>query len=138
MQKLKFILASNPALTSLGKSADAQQQIQAVWRQIVPAELAPYAEAGALQHKRLTVLVANNAVAAKIKFLSPHLLQQLRHHQIQVSTLRTQLMHPNTPRKAPPARVLPAKAASALQEFAEQHPSELAENIQKLLRHAKK
>jgi hypothetical protein len=137
MQKLKFILASNPALTNLGKSADTQQHIQAVWRQVVPEELAAYAEAGALQHKRLTIMVSNNAVAAKIKFLTPHLLQQLRQRQLEVSTLRTQLLLPTSARKAHPTRVLPNKAAEALQQFAEQHPSELAQNIKRLLRHAK-
>jgi hypothetical protein len=137
MQKLKSILANDPALRSLTQSAKAQQQIQQAWAKAVPAELADFCQAGALQNKRLTILVANNAVAAKIKFLMPHIVGALQAQQLPVSTLRTQLLSTNKPRPKP-QRSLPNAAATSLASFAQGQNTPLAQQIQQFLAKAKK
>ena len=138
MQKLKTILASNPALSPLGQQAEAQHAIQRAWAKVVPSELTEFCQAGALQNKRLTVLVANNAAAAKIKFLMPHLVAALQAEKLAVSTLRTQLLSGYAPRKAPPQRSLPKQGSQALQQLADQLSSPLAEQIRHLLANVKK
>lgn len=138
MQKLKNILAQHQALADLTVSAQSQLKLQQVWNQVVPSELARYCQAGALQNKRLTVLVENNAIAAKIKLLTPHLILALQAEQLAVSTLRTQLLTSQQPRQARPLRSLPPCASQSLAQLAEAGDSPLAQQIQHFLAHAKK
>ena len=138
MQKLKTILASNPALSPLAHHADAQLAIQRAWNKVVPNELAEFCQVGALQNRRLTVLVANNAVAAKIKFLMPHLIAGLQAEKLAVSTLRTQLLSTHKPSKIAPQRKLPKQGSEALAQLADQLSSPLADQIRHLLANVKK
>ncbi len=138
MQKLKSILASNPTLSPLAELTQAQLNIERAWARVVPSELADFCQVGALQNKRLTVLVANNAIAAKIKFLMPSLIISLRAENLVVSTIKIQLLSlPNTG-KTSPQRSLPKQGAQALQQFAEQLDSPLADQIRHFLANAKK
>ena len=138
MQKLKTILTNNPALSSLAQHAQAQQAIQQAWAKVVPSELNDFCQVGGLQNKRLTVLVANNAVAAKIKFLMPHLIAGLQAQKLGVSTLRTQLLSQASAGKPAPQRCIPKQGTQSLEQLAEQLSSPLGEQIRRLLAHAKK
>ena len=90
MQLINAILKDS-ALSKLADRAQELTSTQKVWNEIVPAQLKQYAQAGNIQHKRLTVHVENGAIAAKIKLLLPSLLTKLQKQGIEITSIRVQV-----------------------------------------------
>jgi hypothetical protein len=123
--------------SALSKLADRAQELtstQKVWNEIVPAQLKQYAQAGNIQHKRLTVHVENGAIAAKIKLLLPSLLTKLQKQGIEITSIRVQVqVQSKVDKPVKPPRRVSDSASKNLQSLAKQlEGSELGDALNRL------
>ncbi|MDD2834238.1 MAG: DciA family protein [Methylotenera sp.] len=107
MQRFNVLLQQTElsALSHRNKEAHAAQTI---WAQIAPDNLAELSHINSIKNGQLTVLAHNNAVAAKIKLLSPSLLIQLEKKGYEVTAIRVKVQV----KSAPQAKTQPRKSLS--------------------------
>ncbi len=133
MQLINAIL-KNSALSKLADKANELTSIQKIWNEIVPAPLRPHAQAGNIQHKRLTVHADNGAIAAKIKLLLPSLLTKLQKQGLEITSIRVQVdIQFKEEKAAKPSRHLSTNASKSIQNLADQlEGSELGDVLARL------
>lgn len=139
MRRLKALFKENTELLVLSGVASKLVELQQIWDAIVPPPLRPYARAGGVQHRRITVFADNAPVAAKLKLLAPSLLKNLQNKGVDVTSIRVEVQVISRARQTrrPPLK-LSAKAAASLESLAETLPeSPLATSLQRLARHAR-
>ncbi|MBS0497174.1 MAG: DUF721 domain-containing protein [Proteobacteria bacterium] len=72
------LLGKTPEYTHLFKLAQKLREDQSTFFKLIPAQLTQYCSLGRTKDSRLTVLVGNGAIAAKLKQISPSLLLKLQ------------------------------------------------------------
>ncbi len=78
LQLINAIFKSNTELKALSQQVSELTAVQKLWQEIIPGALKNQTQAGAIEHKRLTIYALNGAVAAKIKLLFPACLQNYK------------------------------------------------------------
>ncbi len=129
------------SLAQMQRQASALHKINQLWLSNLPENLRAHSMASQLTNGLLTVTATQNAVAAKIKLLSPSLLIQLKNQGLEVTAIqvKVQVISALKPQKIKPRRQLSLQTAQQLEAFAKtMQGSDLAESLQRLADHSKK
>ncbi|ROH86358.1 DUF721 domain-containing protein [Pseudomethylobacillus aquaticus] len=111
--------------------------MQAVWKTTVPEALQPYLHVGRLQDHELVVFATNGSVAAKLRLLTPTMLNKLQKQGLEVTSIRVrvQVLSASQP-SIKPKRTVSTAASRQLQQLAESlGESPLSEVIKRLASH---
>lgn len=117
------------------KSAFAQQ----VWEAIVPDDLLKLTQALTIRQETLYVTTEHNAVAAKVKLLTPNILTRLSKLNLNVTAIQVKVqVKSEIPTSSPIQRKLSKKAANHLMEAAASlEDGPLAQSLAKIAKHSK-
>ena len=85
---IQQVISDCDVLTRLAQRLQASQTRFAAIRRVVPAPLMPHMSAGPVDEAGWSLLVANTAVAAKLRQLQPMLEQQLQSEGLSPSVIR--------------------------------------------------
>ncbi len=91
---VKTALAKSAPLASLMQRLRASQQCLQAIQPLLPLALAAYVQAGPLDDEGWTLLVANNAISAKLRQLQPLMLQVLTEQGLKVTAIRIRIQSP--------------------------------------------
>lgn len=137
MQHFNAFLKHDQKLAQLSEKAQSLTALRKLWDTVTPEALKQYTHACDIEHKRLTVLASNAAVAAKIKLLLPSLLTKLQKHGLEVTSIRVRVqVQSNTKKPMKIPRKLDTHAACQLENLANQidNNPELTSILKKLAR----
>lgn len=139
MQPLNELLKES-APNALQVRYAQMQAAEKIWREIAPHPLAQHAQAIAIKNQQLTLLVSNNAVAAKIKLLSPSLLIRLEKQGCEITAIRVKVQVKSTaPLPVKPIKTLSHEAISQLKKLEKSlFGSPLGDAISRVIQHAQK
>lgn len=123
-----------PFLDELSSHQQSAFAAQSVWEIIAPENFVSMSKAVSIKNQRLNITTPHNAVAAKIKFLTPNLLQKLQLAEIEVNAIHVKVEVQSTPQtKQKPLRTLSKNAANNLKKLAKNiHGSPLADSLIRL------
>ncbi|PKO63793.1 MAG: DUF721 domain-containing protein, partial [Betaproteobacteria bacterium HGW-Betaproteobacteria-17] len=114
MQRFNILL-QQPELNALNRRNLESQTAQTIWAEIAPGNLAELSHANSIKNGQITVLANNNAVAAKIKLLSPSLLIQLEKKGYEVTAIQVKVQVKSAPQtKSKPNKALSIEARNQL------------------------
>lgn len=118
-QRLNSFFAGSPELRELTHRARRLAALQLAYRKATPPTLARASRVIGFEQHTLTVGADNTAIAAKLRQLAPHILQQLQGDGMEVTGIRikVQVSYPA------PAQ---AHEGRALRETGRRHLAELA------------
>lgn len=129
-----------PFASALKAHSEQSAFAQQVWEAIAPNELLSLTHAITIRDDKLVITTAHNAVAAKVKLLTPNILTRLSKLNLNVTAIQVKVqVKSEKPVKSTVQRKLSKnaanhiKAASALLE-----DGPLAESLAKLAKHADK
>ena len=94
---LQDIIGGDPVFGSLKARLKHMAPLQEALQQALPAALRPHAQVTGLEGARLQVQVSSQAVAAKLRMLSPSLIRSLQRLTPDISTLQFQVAPPASP-----------------------------------------
>lgn len=106
---LQDILHRDQAFGALQSQVQSLTALQRAWQAALPESLRPYSRVVGMEGGRLLVETESNAMAAKLRQLTPSLARAIAQVQPEISTLRLQVA-PSASRMA--ARVRPAQPLS--------------------------
>lgn len=96
MQRFNTLL-NKPELNALSVHNQQTQVAQKLWEAIAPDNLAQFSQASSIKNQQFTIHANNNAVAAKIKLLSPNLLLKLQKQGCEVTSIRVKVQVKSSP-----------------------------------------
>jgi len=108
-----------PFLSALNAHEDVARQAEAIWRVIAPDNLAELSRGINIKNQKLIITTQHNSVAAKIKFLTPTLLSNLKKQEYEVTAIQVKVQVKSvapTPPKTP--KIISPHAASNLKTLA--------------------
>jgi phenylalanyl-tRNA synthetase alpha subunit len=108
-----------PFLDELSSHQQSAFAAQSVWEIIAPDNFASISKAVSIKNQQLNITTTHNAVAAKIKFLTPNLLQKLQLAEIEVNAIHVKVEVQSIPQqKQKPLRKVSKNAANKLNQLA--------------------
>lgn len=124
-------------LVSQTHHADALAQ---TWQRTVPEALATLSVPTQLKEHKLIVMCKSNAIAAKVKLLSPSLVIALQKQGLDLNTIQAKVQVKSSPEAKPKtARQLSNQALVSLNALEKQlHNTALGNAILKIMRNAKR
>lgn len=134
-RSLAQIIDESPELKRLAETSRHAEQLQRIYLETVPAELAPYCRVGFAHGGILCVFADNGAVAAKLRQLVPRVLAHFRLRNRDFNSIRIGVQvdrrRPPMPRGSP--KSLTPKALETIRKSAETlPPSPLKDALRKL------
>ena len=136
-RKVSEILDADDALGNVAAASRRVQQLQRIYLEAVPAAFSRASRVGWARAGVVSVIASNGAVAAKLRQLSPRILEGFRRHGLEFNSMRIEVQvdaglgRPGArPREPLPAVALDA-IESALRSVA---PSPLRAALQRLAR----
>lgn len=114
-KNLRAYLDSAAGIAALLPQAERLIELRRIYRSIVPQQLSRSSSIVNYKQEIVVIFAENNAIAAKIKLLSPRLVNDFVKRGLQVTGIRLEVQPGQTPRvEALPkhARLSPAGAAS--------------------------
>ncbi len=89
-------LGKNPEYTDLFNQVTQLNKMQRMLAasDVIPAHLNKHCQLGQIRHGRLTLLAENASVAAKLKHISPSLLQKIQNLGWQITTIKIMMQKP--------------------------------------------
>ncbi len=118
MERLNSLL-KHTALSALNQRHQQSEAANKIWEAVVPADLVKFCHAVEVKNHQITVLAENNAVAAKIKLLTPSLLIQLKKQECEITAIRVKVQVKSAlQNKSKPLRKLSHTAAKQLGDLA--------------------
>ncbi len=140
LQLINAIFKSNTELKALSQQVSELTAVQKLWQEIIPSALKNQTQAGAIEHKRLTIYALNGAVAAKIKLLLPSLLTKLQKQGVAISSIRVSVqVQSHAAKTDKPLRNLSSEAAEKIHSLAQKlQGSALGDSLERLAQRAKK
>ena len=88
MYSLEQAVRASPILSQVAQRVELSRQLLALVQPLLPAPLRPHVQAGPVDEAAWCLLVANPAVATKLKQLSPALLAAIQQAGHPVARLR--------------------------------------------------
>lgn len=111
---------SKTMLRNLNAHQAEAELAQQIWEAISPDTLFKISKATSIKHKTLNVVTSHNAVATKIKLLTPSLLKKLEAVDIEVTAIKVKVqVKSNAPAKPKPVKKVSDCAAKSLLNFTE-------------------
>lgn len=84
-QRLNAYFAGNPELRGLAHKAGELAALEQLYRQAIPPALAKTSRVIGFERHTLSIGADNNAVAAKLRHLAPHVLKKVQESNIEVT-----------------------------------------------------
>jgi len=111
---------------------------QQVWEAIAPNDLLPLTHAITIRGDKLIVATAHNAVAAKVKLLTPNILTRLSKLNVNVTAIQVKVqVKSETTASSTFKRKLSKNAANHLKAAVEAlEPGSLANSLAKIIKHS--
>lgn len=94
LPSVKTALAKSEPLAGLMQRLRASQQCLQAIQPVLPLALAAYVQAGPLDEDGWTLLVANNAISAKLRQLLPRMDEALSAQGLKVTAIRIRVQSP--------------------------------------------
>ena len=136
-RKVSEILDADDALGNLAAASRRVQQLQRIYLEAVPAAFSRASRVGWARAGVVSVIASNGAVAAKLRQLSPRILEGFRRHGLEFNSMRIEVQveaGPGRPGARPP-EPLPAVALDAIESALRSvAPSPLRAALQRLAR----
>jgi hypothetical protein len=123
-----------PFLRELHAREEMTHLAQTVWQAVAPENLAELSQAQEIVNQQLKLSTPHNAVAAKIKLLTPSILKTLKNQGYEVTAIHVKVQVKSTPpKKAKKIKKISHQAAHSLSTLAEKMPnSPLGEALARL------
>lgn len=123
-----------PFLRELRAREEMSHVAQTVWQQAAPENLAELSQAQEIVNQQLKLTTTHNAVAAKIKLLTPTILKTLKNQGYEVTAIHVKVqVKSDLPKKQKKLRKISPQAASNLSALADKLPNTpLAEALARL------
>lgn len=96
MQRFNVLL-NQPELKALNARNQQTQAAQKMWETIAPDNLARFSHASTIKNQQFTIFADNNAVAAKIKLLTPSLIHKLQKQGCEVTAILVKVQVKSSP-----------------------------------------
>ena len=112
MRKFRSLLNASPELKAIALQAEQVAQIQKKWAAIAPAPFNQHCRTGLVRSGLLTIYTSCNAVAAKLKILTPSLLKKLQKEGVEVTSICVQVQVESKPRMPTARRLHVSRAAT--------------------------
>ena len=117
------LLSGTGGIPALVPQARRLLQIRQILADLLPDALARYCTVANYKHGKLVVFAENNAIAAKLRLLSPTLCDRLSDRGVQVTEMDIGVQAPEAAReKAAKSAQLTGSAVASLAELASQLP----------------
>ncbi|MCC6535101.1 MAG: DUF721 domain-containing protein [Burkholderiales bacterium] len=115
-RKLSEILSTASELGKLGAAAQRVEQLQRIYVEAVPAELSRLSHVGWARAGVLSITASNGAVAAKLRQVTPRVLDRMRRRGFEFNSMRIEVQVARTPSAGSAAitKPLSSQALSAI------------------------
>ena len=136
-RKVSEILDADDALGNLAAASRRVQQLQRVYLEAVPAAFSRASRVGWARAGVVSVIASNGAVAAKLRQLTPRILDGFRRHGLEFNSMRIEVQVDAGPGKtgAGSPKELPRVALDAIENALRSvPPSPLRAALQRLAR----
>jgi hypothetical protein len=136
-RKVSEILDADDALGNLAAASRRVQQLQRIYLEAVPAAFSRVSRVGWARAGVVSVIASNGAVAAKLRQLTPRILEGFRRHGLEFNSMRIEVQVEAGPGKAdaPAPSPLPRAALDAIENaLRSTAPSPLRAALQRLAR----
>jgi hypothetical protein len=136
-RKVSEILDADDALGNLAAASRRVQQLQRIYLEAVPAAFSRASRVGWARGGVVSVIASNGAVAAKLRQLTPRILEGFRRHGLEFNSMRIEVQVDAGPAKtdACPREPLPPVALDAIDAALRSvPPSPLRAALQRLAR----
>ena len=130
----------NHRLLGLLQQSQQWQRLDAQVKQILPVNLRAHFQVACIEEGCLVLLAANNMAASRLRMIAPGLLPQLSRLDSRITQVRAKIL-PKPPAQPRQNRLYMSEAAlTAFNDSVErlQHHPDLAEALQKLVKHQQK
>ncbi len=123
-KNLRAYLDSAIGISSLLPQAERLIELRRVYRKLVPQQLLRSSSVVNYKQHNVVIFAENNAVAAKLRLLSPRLINGFFENGLEVTGIRLEVQPHQTPKiEAPPKRAtLSAAGAESLEALARRLP----------------
>lgn len=131
-------LLQHPTMQAYAAHTQDAEVLAKMWRQVAPLALMKLTVPTQIKNQRLIVVCASNAIAAKIKLLSPSLLIQLQNQGYELTAIQPKVQVKSTPETKPKVhRKLSLHAATTLKNLEAKLPNTaLGDALAKIARNA--
>lgn len=121
---LRAYLNSAAGIAALLPQAERLIELRRIYCEIVPQQLLRSSSIVNYKQEKVVIFAENNAIAAKLRLLSPRLLKDFSRRGVQVTGIRLEVQPRQEPRKEPRPKQakLSSAAAECLQALAERLP----------------
>ncbi len=123
-----------PFLNELKAHLKNTEEAELLWKNIAPENLALLSKAINIKNQILNIATPSNAVAAKIKLITPNLLNSLKNQGYEVTAIQVKVqVKSDQPSRAKKPKIISQNAGSNLQNLATKlHGTPLGEALSKL------
>ena len=90
-RKVSEILDADDALGNLAAASRRVQQLQRIYLEAVPAALSRASRVGWVRAGVVSVITSNGAVAAKLRQMTPRILEGFRRHGLECNSMRIEV-----------------------------------------------
>ncbi len=127
-----------PFASALKSHSEQSAFAQQVWEAIAPNELLPLTHAVTIREDKLIIATAQNAVAAKVKLLTPNILTRLSKLNLNVTAIQVKVqVKSEIPVNSTVQRKISKKAAKHLKAASEAlEPGPLADSLANIAKHS--
>lgn len=131
-------LLQHPTMQAYAAHTHDTDVLARMWQGVVPSALVKLTVPTQIKNQRLIVMCASNAIAAKMKLLSPSLLIQLQNQGYELTAIQAKVQVKSTPQSKPKThRKLTQQAATTLKALEAKLPNTaLAAALAKIARNA--
>lgn len=121
---LRAYLNSATGIAALLPQAERLIELRHIYSEIVPQQLLRSSSIVNYKQEKVVIFAENNAIAAKLRLLSPRLLKDFSKRGVEVTGIRLEVQPRQEPRKEPRPKQarLSLAAAESLQALAERLP----------------
>jgi hypothetical protein len=140
-RKLSEILGADDALGNLAAASRRVQQLQRIYLEAVPAAFSRTSRIGWTRGGVVSVIASNGAVAAKLRQMTPRILERFRRHGLEFNSMRIEVQVDAMAERAPrtSGRKLSPRALSAVEDALHGiAPSPLHDALARLARRQRK
>lgn len=123
-KNLRAYLDSAAGIAALLPQAERLIELRRIYSELVPQQLLRCSSIVNYKQENVVIFAENNAIAAKLKLLSPRLVNDFSKRGVQVTGIRLQVQPRQEPRKAhtPKQAKLSAAGAESLEALAKRLP----------------
>jgi len=123
-KNLRAYLDSTAGIAALLPQAERLIELRRIYSELVPQQLLRYSSIVNYKQENIVIFAENNAIAAKLKLLSPRLVNGFSKRGVQVTGIRLQVQPRQEPRNLliPKQAKLSAAGAESLETLAKRLP----------------